>query len=196
MKKILPIIQLTTQFADIKRAVGYKKGHLENDAEHSFQLALACWMANGQYQFGLNDERILKFALVHDLVEVYAGDTDAHGSKEMIATKKERETKALERLKQEYSQFEDMLATIEQYETKQDEEAQFVYILDKFIPDRHIAASGQPYYLERKVDLDGWREWIFRKIDMTTLSPRLKIFVEECVREGEADYADMFYKKS
>ncbi len=196
MKKILPIIQLTTQFADIKRTIGYRKGHLENDAEHSFQLAVACWMANEQYQFGLKDELLLKFALVHDLVEVYAGDTDAHADKEMLATKKDREAKAFEQLKHEYSQFQDMLSAIERYERKQDEEAQLVYILDKFIADRNIFISKEPYYLERKVDIAGWKEWVYRKIDMPALSPNMKKLVEESMEEIEKNYSEMFYKKS
>ncbi len=196
MRKILPIVHLTAQFAEIKRTVGYKKGHLENDAEHSFQLALACWMANEQYMFGFSDELILKFALVHDLVEIYAGDTDAHADKDTLASKKDREARAFETLKQEYGQFADMLGAIERYENKQDEEAQLVYILDKFIADRNIFVSQEPYYLERKVDIAAWKAWVFRKIDIATLSPKMKSLVDECMNEIETNYSNMFYTAS
>ncbi len=112
MKKIFPILKLTTELATINRTTGYRKDHFENDSEHSYQLALAAWSVNEQYNLGLNTEMILKLALVHDLVEVYAGDTDAH-DKEKTLSKKENEAKAFEKLKSEYADFKEMLESRE-----------------------------------------------------------------------------------
>ena len=146
MKKIIPIINLAATFASVKRTTGYREGHLENDAEHSYQLALVCWSANEQYDLGLKDELILKFALVHDLIEIYVGDIDAFDDKEKIATKKESEAKAFARLKAEYAPFEDMISAIERYEKKAEVEAQLVYVMDKFIVDANIHHSKGDYY--------------------------------------------------
>src|SRR3990167_6828 len=167
MKKIIPIIDLATKFAAVNRTVGYRKGHFENDAEHSYQLALVCWSTNEQYHLGLNNELILKFALVHDLVELYAGDTDAHDDKQKIACKKEREEKALKALKAEYK-FDEIINTIERYEKKQDVEAQLVYMMDKFIPGINIHFSKGDYYHSRKIDLVDWKKWLLSKIDYKT----------------------------
>lgn len=49
----------------------------------------------------LDKERVLKYALVHDMVEVYAGDTnpwDPSG----VSTKKQREHESFLRLKEEF----------------------------------------------------------------------------------------------
>ncbi|MFW2177449.1 MULTISPECIES: HD domain-containing protein [unclassified Moraxella] len=48
---------------------------LENSAEHSWHLAMACWAFNAYFKLGLNQEKLLKMALVHDLGEIDAGDT-------------------------------------------------------------------------------------------------------------------------
>jgi len=195
MNKIVPIINLATKVADVKRTVGYRKGHFENDAEHSYQLALVCWSANKQYNLGLEDELILKFALVHDLVEVYAGDTDAHDDKHKIKSKKENEEKAFEALKADYADFKEILETIQRYEKKHDAEAQLVYTLDKFIPDVNIHHSKGDYYRIRKIDITAWKKWLLNKIDYQSLNPKLKPLVDESINEIETNFNDTFYKK-
>src|SRR5579872_5224896 len=96
--KIFQANKISSEFSLVKRNVGYRKSHRENDSEHSFQLELIAWSANHQYKLGLDDEKILKLALVHDLVEVYTGDIDAHSSKKLNEIKKENERKALQKL--------------------------------------------------------------------------------------------------
>ena len=53
----------------------------ENDAEHSWNLAMLAMLFEEYSTEKVNIERVLKIALVHDLVEVYAGDTFAYDSK-------------------------------------------------------------------------------------------------------------------
>ena len=53
----------------------------ENDAEHSWNLAMLAMLFEDYSTEKVNIERVLKIALVHDLVEVYAGDTFAYDSK-------------------------------------------------------------------------------------------------------------------
>jgi len=195
MKKIIPIINLAAKFAAVNRTTGYRDGHFENDAEHSYQLALVCWSTNEQYYLGLNNELILKFALVHDLVELYADDTDAHDDKQKIANKKEIEEKAFKDLKAEYK-FDEIIETIERYEKKKDVEAQLVYMMDKFIPDVNIHLSKGDYYHNRKIDLADWKKWLLSKIDYKTLDSRLKLLFDESVKEIESNFKDTFYQNN
>ncbi|OJU14358.1 MAG: hypothetical protein BGN88_05630, partial [Clostridiales bacterium 43-6] len=57
------------------------KSRRENDAEHSWHFAL---MALTLAEYAASDEvdinRVLKMALLHDLIEIYAGDTFAYDS--------------------------------------------------------------------------------------------------------------------
>lgn len=63
----------------------------ENDAEHSFLLAtLGCAIAQ-QMSPHLDLGKVSQYALVHDLVEAYAGDTTIWASTEEHASKAERE---------------------------------------------------------------------------------------------------------
>lgn len=51
----------------------------ESIADHTFRAAIIGWLL-GEKKGGLNMERLLKMALVHDLCEVYAGDTTPYDS--------------------------------------------------------------------------------------------------------------------
>ena len=70
----------------------------ENDAEHSWHLAL---MAMTLYEHcvleGVNIDRVIKMAIVHDLVEIYAGDTPAQDIEANVG-KEERECEAADKL--------------------------------------------------------------------------------------------------
>jgi putative hydrolase of HD superfamily len=69
----------------------------EDDAEHAWHLAMMV-MVLGEYSNGPIDRcHTMEMVLIHDLIEIYAGDTyayDADGNK----TKRERELKAADRL--------------------------------------------------------------------------------------------------
>lgn len=75
-----------------------------------------------------------RYALAHDLIEVYAGDTYIYGSKELLDSKQEREEKAVQTLKSEWSDFPDLNEAIHTYELKADAESRFVYALDMLMP--------------------------------------------------------------
>jgi len=74
------------------------KSREETDAEHSWHFAL---MAMTLFEYcgidGVNLDRVIKMALVHDLIEIYAGDTfayDAQGNE----SKEQREQDAADKL--------------------------------------------------------------------------------------------------
>jgi 5'-deoxynucleotidase YfbR-like HD superfamily hydrolase len=105
----------------------------ENDVEHSYHLALAAWFLV-QYFPHLDANKAIRYAMVHDLIEVHAGDTYALAKDGTLDTKQQREAAAFEQIKQDWPDFPDMLADIAAYETHKDEEAKFVYALDKVMP--------------------------------------------------------------
>jgi 5'-deoxynucleotidase YfbR-like HD superfamily hydrolase len=195
MKKVVPIITLATDFAAIFRVLRYREGHTENDAEHSYQLALTAWSANHQYSLGLDDERILKYALVHDLVEIYAGDIDAFGNKTELSLKDEKETQALKKLKQQYADFPEIVIVIEDYKEKKEPEAQLVNIMDKLVADANIRKSGHDYYKPRKVTFTDWKNRLLMKTKYETLPEKLKEIIDEVIDEMHSEYRDIFYQE-
>lgn len=69
----------------------------ENDAEHSWHIAVMAMLFAEYAKEPVNTSRAVEMCVVHDLVEIYAGDTfayDAEGNK----SKAEREQKAADRL--------------------------------------------------------------------------------------------------
>lgn len=134
LQRLLDLHSLLLQLQQVKRIVHLPDNHeQENDTEHSYNLAIAAWFLV-QYFPKLNKDRVIRFALVHDLVEVYAGDTYIYAEQSIVDGKKEREKAALKRLEKEWPDFSEMVKLIKAYEAKTSEEARFVYALDKIMP--------------------------------------------------------------
>lgn len=64
----------------------------ESIAEHTFRVALMAWMLGQSKESKLNIEKLIKMALIHDLCEVYAGDTTPYDS---ILPKNKKERKKM-----------------------------------------------------------------------------------------------------
>lgn len=106
---------------------------LESDTEHSYNLAVTAWFLADHFP-ELDKNLVIKLALVHDLVEIHAGDTYAFADKALLDSKMAREAAALEQLKTEWADFPDMIEHIILYEKLIAPEAKFVYALDKIMP--------------------------------------------------------------
>jgi len=108
----------------------------ENSAEHSWHLALmAILLAEHARDAGVDLLRVVKMALVHDLVEIDAGDTyiyDEAGQRDRAA----RETAAADRLFAllPSDQGAAFRALWEEYEAGETPEARFVEALDRLQP--------------------------------------------------------------
>ncbi len=143
LKELLKFIDFTHRFQLIKRQLlvtGEERN--ENDAEHSFQLALVGWYLIEQEKLKLDVNKVIQYALLHDLVEVYAGDLpfdqffqDQIGSKE---AKVKREKLAHDQIKRDFPDFASLDSVITGYEQKSDSESCFVYALDKVLPVLNI----------------------------------------------------------
>lgn len=107
----------------------------ENDAEHSWHIALMAYLLQEYAEEGVDIPRVMLMVLVHDLVEIDAGDTyayDAEGAK----TKAEREKKAAERIfgllpEDQGLYLKSLWMEFEAYETA---DAKYAHLLDNFQP--------------------------------------------------------------
>lgn len=106
---------------------------LENSAEHSWQLAMACWSLNRFFQLDLNEELLIKLALVHDLGEIDAGDTFLYATERSAADVAERQCVA--RLAAEPGNGIDDLAKLwEEQETGNSPETKLLKVVDRLLP--------------------------------------------------------------
>jgi putative hydrolase of HD superfamily len=109
----------------------------ENDSEHTFELAMICRYLCLEYNknwWDLDVNKVIKYALVHDLVEIYAWDTNTYNtSQELIDSKHEREMSSLDQLRNQLPFFSELLTEIDIYEDQTNEEAIFVKWIDKSV---------------------------------------------------------------
>ncbi len=121
----------------------------ENDAEHSWHLCLAALvLAEYANDPGLDLLKVLKLVIVHDLVEIDAGDTYAYDAAQ-AATQRERELKAAERVfgLLPEDQAREFRALWDEFEERKSPEARFAHAVDRF----------QPMLLNWKTDGVTWR---------------------------------------
>ena len=107
----------------------------ENDAEHSWHLALAAVLLKEHMKEDADLGRVMTMVLIHDLVEIDAGDTYAYDT-EGAATKREREVKAADRIfgilpEDQGTYLRELWDEFEAYETA---EAKYAHLLDNFQP--------------------------------------------------------------
>ena len=108
----------------------------ENDAEHSWHLCLmVIVLAEHANVPGLDVLRVLKMLLLHDLVEIDAGDTFAYDTTRM-ADQHEREAVAATRIfgLLPSDQALEFRALWDEFEAKETPEAKFATALDRFQP--------------------------------------------------------------
>ena len=135
---LLELGGVALDFATIKRGTWLKDGVTnESDTDHTVMLGLmACALASEtEERFDIG--KVAQFALVHDLVETYAGDTDTYGglNTDRKLDKEQREALAFERIKKKFdSTFPWISKTITEYESLESPEARFVKTLDKTTP--------------------------------------------------------------
>ncbi|MFP4482106.1 MAG: HD domain-containing protein [Thermovirgaceae bacterium] len=96
--RIIDFLFLVDRVKTIERA-GYvgETGRHENDAEHMWHTALWAMLLQGEVDMSVDLGHVLCLILVHDLVEIYAGDTYAYDTKG-VSTQEHREKMAAEKL--------------------------------------------------------------------------------------------------
>ena len=116
----------------------------ENTAEHSWHLGIAAMIFAGYASEPVDVGRSVCMALVHDIVEIDAGDTFAYDTSELNETKQAREEGAAERLfgllPAATGQF--FRALWDEYEAGETAEARYVMAVDRVAPMLLNMAEG------------------------------------------------------
>ena len=72
-------------------------GRRENDAEHSWHMAISAYLLREYANEKIDVAKVMLMCLIHDIVEIDAGDTYAYDAKG-LERQKEREEKAADRI--------------------------------------------------------------------------------------------------
>ncbi len=124
-------------------------GRNENDAEHAWHMAIMAYLLREYSNESVDITRVMLMCLIHDVVEIDAGDTYAY-DEEGKMTQKAREEAAKERI---YSllpedQKEELAAIFDEFEESKTPESKFAHAMDNL----------QPLMLNNSNDGGDWRE--------------------------------------
>lgn len=115
----------------------------ETDGEHAFMLAMVAITIAHKLKLPLDHGKIAQYALIHDLVEAHAGDVSARSTDEEQQVKIDREREAFLVIKERYTRKAPWIPElIEAYEARIDDEAKFVYAVDKQMGTYSWMAGG------------------------------------------------------
>lgn len=134
IEALLPFVKEIDRLKTINRQTPiHAGGRVENTAEHSWHLAMTVMVFEKMSPVKIDINKAVKMALLHDIVEIDAGDVIIYGDQ---SSKKEKEALARERifglLPSEIG--EDFKNIWNEFEEGQCAEAKFVSAIDRFLP--------------------------------------------------------------
>lgn len=113
----------------LKRDIPESKG--ESVADHTFGTAMTAWIIAKRLKLKLDNEKLLKMALVHEIGEIYAGDiTPVDGIS--LEQKYELELKSVKKVFSSYPEGEEFINLWIEFEEAESAEAKFLKQIDKF----------------------------------------------------------------
>ena len=155
----------------------------ENDAEHSWHIAVAAMLFR-EYADDPNVDllRVIKMLLVHDLVEIDAGDTYAYDEQRLV-DQAECERRGADRIfgllpPDQAAEFRSLW---EEFEARQTPEARYAAALDRFQPLVHNYLTGGRAWREHGVTSDKVR---VRNRPVADGSPTLWQYAEDLIRDA------------
>ena len=124
-------------------------GRRENDAEHAWHMAIMSYLLKEYSNEKIDIARVMIMCLIHDIVEIDAGDTFAYDDKGK-ESQREREEKAADRIfgLLPDDQRDELRAIFEEFEAQETPEAKFARAMD----------NVQPLMLNDSNDGSSWKE--------------------------------------
>ena len=137
----------------------------ENSAEHSWHLTLYALVLADQAGPDVDINRVIRMLILHDLVEIDAGDNPIFGTHDPVTTYNE-EQQAADRLFGVLPDDlrDDLRAIWEEFEAAETPAAKFAKSLDRFQPPMQNLASGGGSWVTYDVTYDQFEAKVGRKI--------------------------------
>lgn len=110
-------------------------GRNENDAEHAWHMAIMAYLLKEYSNEPVDIGKVMLMCLIHDIVEIDAGDTYAYDA-ENLKTQKAREDAAKERIFSilPEEQKEELIKLFDEFEAFETAESKFAHAMDNLQP--------------------------------------------------------------
>ena len=159
------------------------KSREESDAEHSWHIALMALTLLEHAGFeGIDINRVVKMAIIHDLVEIYAGDTFAYDTVNN-ESKEEREKEAADKLfgLLPPEQGEEYRGLWEEFDEMETPDAMYAAAIDRLQPFINNTLTDGHTWVKHSVTA----EQIYKRMaPVKKALPALWGFIEEAVESG------------
>ncbi|GHU36288.1 hydrolase [Bacilli bacterium] len=158
----------------------------ENSAEHSWQVAIVATLLKEYYPSELNLAKVITMLLLHDLGEIYAGDTwvfDETGK----ASSQERELRSIKtslgKLPQDQSK--DLQALWQEFEHGDSDESRYARAIDAITPlINHLVVSENNYNPDKLTSQMVLQKKAFIQQDSEILWQLVESLVDASVEKG------------
>ena len=150
MSNLNKTVDFITEIEKLKSVTRFNRtldGRFENSAEHSWQGAIAAMVLQDYYPERLNMEKVMSMLLIHDLGEIYAGDTWVFDDEKKLHSH-DRELESIEKtmsiLPEE--KYLNMKNSWLEFEKGQSAEARYARVIDALVPlINHLEVSECNY---------------------------------------------------
>lgn len=132
----------------------------ENTAEHSWHAALSALILAPYTNEQGDIDRVIRMLLIHDLIEIEAGDTFAYAEPEILARQEEIEIEAADEVFNRISAPLDteLRALWDEFEARISPDAKFAKAIDRFMPIFSNIQNGGDIWKQRGVTLQQVRQ--------------------------------------
>lgn len=165
-KQLALVIELDKLKSVLRRTrVKSAQAREENSAEHSWHVALMALLLEEHANQPVDIARVVKMLLIHDVVEIDAGDTFVYDTV-ALESQAENELKAAKRLfaMLPEQQGNELLKLWLEFEAAQSDDARFAKALDRIIP----------MLLNYHNDGQSWQEHGVRKEQVIAINQRIE----------------------
>lgn len=153
-------------------------GRNENDAEHSWHIAIMAYLLREYSNEDVDIARVMLMCLIHDIVEIDAGDTYAY-DENGLKTQKEREDAAKERIFSilPEDQAKEMIALFDEFEASETAESKYAHAMDNLQPLILNNSNGGGDWREHQVKA----EQVYGRQTKTKLGSEKLFEVTDCI---------------
>ena len=165
-------------------------GRNENDAEHSWHMAIMAYLLREYSNEDIDIAKVMLMCLIHDIVEIDAGDTYAYDA-EALQSQKAREDAAKQRifaiLPEEQAQ--ELIALFDEFEEYETAESKFAHAMDNI----------QPLILNNSNNGGDWREHdvtveqIYKRQSKTKLGSEKLFEITDCIIQENVKKGSLKY---
>jgi putative hydrolase of HD superfamily len=179
------IIEIDKVKSIIRKSRTFHNKRYENDAEHGWHISMMAVVLAEYANEKINISKVIRMTLIHDLVEIDAGDTFLYAANRNDATVNEREcAKRIFGMLPE-DQCNEFMALWEEFEAKKTADAKFAGVLDRLEPlmqnyhdeghtwKKHSISSEKVLALNSKMEKGSAAIWDYAKS-----------MIEDAVRRG------------